>query len=1396
MINSKSDVRRSRVVVTSALLVMALALLCSMTFTLPQTGRAESASGPDLVVEITLDPPAPAAGQVVTIRVTARNVGTSAASGQVRVHLYVDPVQRPPEATTPGAFPLISVPGLPAGGSTAAERTYTFTTDGCDHIIYAWIDRDDEIAESDETNNLASLQVCVGVECEPDTHEDDNLCSAASLLTENASQARSFCHAQNQSLADDDWVKFTAFAGVTYTLATTNPGVHAAPRLELFDSCAALTPLTSGADQTTWHAPTSGVLYARLSNDGGVIGPLSAYSLTLSSATGISDDFEPDNRCADARDITTDGTRQSRLFQAPGDEDWVKFSVKAGESFIIVADNTATGVSPLVTLFASCSQVPANNSLAPTAAQVAQSSTTDSLFFARITNQDPQRFGADARYDLAVTAAACTPDAEEDDDTPAQAHTVTVGAAGRTHNVCPASDEDWVKFSAQAGKVYVLQTTNLAFAADTVLHLYHTDGTTELVQNDDYGYTSGSRIVWEAPADGIYFAKVRHANPVASGPNTQYDLVISEGVCAPDPFEGDTGNNGPGDAPLMPTTGVSQTHNFCADALDPLLGDQDWITFDTVVGGQYQIVTTGLGANSDTVLELYGSDGVTRLLENDDAGPGRGAALSFTATTDGPHYVRITQYNPNILGNDANYQLQLFATEPPTPTPTPTNTPTPTPTPPPTATPPPSTVQTIILTNRERVETLYGAAAADTLMNKLVELAGDPDVQGVLFQVETDPAVAAAYNAWTANNATLADQELANAVVAAIRNRLMSLLDSNPQTQYLVIAGDDRVIPFRRVLDRIQPKGQEAESVESKYASEVVEDGTVRAALAANMILTDDYLADREPGVWQDKQENEYELFVADYAVGRLVETPAEMVAFIDTYLAGNKVIATANALVTGYDFVQDGATLIKTLFSNDTIATDADLIGANWPGANLRGKYLIASPRFDVYSVNGHSTHLAAGVPDKDDLTAAQILASPTDLRGALVYSLGCHSGLNEPGALDLPQAYLGKGASYVGNTGFGWGSSGIVYSEALMRNYTRELLRDTEANIGLALVEAKRKYVSQARRFDAFDAKVLMQVTLYGLPMVAIQSGGTLADENPFPSAERQFTPPSSLSGGPAAGATGYRLPGSFGAFGSESNANGTTFDLDGNIVFSAGEPLQPLYFSDVSAPVVGQLRGAVFLGGVYSDTLDVDPVLGVPQNEYVVDLVEPDFAAPDFYPAAPFAIRNSEAISGMADTLVMSLGQFQSSSDPVAAGAGLGTLRIYDQMSFGVYYSTSPDRNAADIATIDGVLDQSAGIGRIKVEAFDSSGIHRVLVAFTAEDGQWLSKDLSFDDASQKWTGEITGTVNTKFFVQVVDNAGNVAVNENKGRYYRLTVPIPLAAGQPVANGRRILLPLVHR
>lgn len=76
---------------------------------------------------------------------------------------------------------------------------------------------------------------------------------------------------------------------------------------------------------------------------------------------------------------------------------------------------------------------------------------------------------------------------------------VGVGSS-QTHALC---DEDWVFFTAEAGRTYRIETSNLTGGADTVLHL-HDDCGPQLATNDDFNGLA-SRIDWTAttniPAD-------------------------------------------------------------------------------------------------------------------------------------------------------------------------------------------------------------------------------------------------------------------------------------------------------------------------------------------------------------------------------------------------------------------------------------------------------------------------------------------------------------------------------------------------------------------------------------------------------------------------------------------------------------------------------------------------------------------------------------------------------------------------------------------------------------------------------------------------------------------------------------------------------------------------------
>ena len=544
-------------------------------------------AGPDLTAEILLIPASPAVGQETTIRVTVRNRGTASTGAGFVTYLYINPPDKPPTNLTPG-YPY-SVPALSAGGSYSFDRTNStgfFNSIGCDHVIYGWVDKANAIAESDESNNLVSLQVCVGVTCTPDAYESDNTCADAGWSSSGAVQDRTLC-----PVGDEDWIKFTAIAGTTYTVAATDLGMHAVPLLSLYKTCGDLSQFGTGP-QFQWFAPASGVYYVQVRHHDDTYGPLANYKLRITAGPGSGDAYEPDDTCAAARDIATDGSRQTHLFQGPGDQDWVKFSIETGDSFQVLADNPGQGVSPLISVYASCDQT-ASTPLAQDSAEVvasaltaadgvAGSTQTTQTYYAKVVNGNTNVYGPEAHYDLRVQAIPCPADIYEDDDSSASARTISVDAAAQTHNTCPAGDEDWVKFAANAGTTYVLHTSNLGIAADTYLYLYGADGTTELARNDDYGYLLSSRIIWKATQSGVYYAKVRHHNPQASGVDTRYDLAVSKGsACAADAFESD---NGALDARAITTNGSPQSHTFCAGADLGEVGDQDWIRFDALGG--------------------------------------------------------------------------------------------------------------------------------------------------------------------------------------------------------------------------------------------------------------------------------------------------------------------------------------------------------------------------------------------------------------------------------------------------------------------------------------------------------------------------------------------------------------------------------------------------------------------------------------------------------------------------------------------------------------------------------------------------------------------------------------------------------------------------------------------
>lgn len=128
-----------------------------------------------------------------------------------------------------------------------------------------------------------------------------------------------------------------------------------------------------------------------------------------------------------------------------------------------------------------------------------------------------------------VDICIASPDVYEGDDGAGSAQPIALGET-QSHNFDKPGDQDWVRFTADEGQTYTLQTSNLGPASDTYLYLYDTDGSTLLAANDDYGGSLSSQIEWEAPTGGTYFAKVSHWNPNAGGCGTSYETSVQLGA--------------------------------------------------------------------------------------------------------------------------------------------------------------------------------------------------------------------------------------------------------------------------------------------------------------------------------------------------------------------------------------------------------------------------------------------------------------------------------------------------------------------------------------------------------------------------------------------------------------------------------------------------------------------------------------------------------------------------------------------------------------------------------------------------------------------------------------------------------------------------------------------------
>ncbi len=712
---------------------------------------------------------------------------------------------------------------------------------------------------------------------------------------------------------------------------------------------------------------------------------------------------------------------------------------------------------------------------------------------------------------------------------------------------------------------------------------------------------------------------------------------------------------------------------------------------------------------------------------------------------------------------------------------------------------------TLFLVDSQRMGTDDYAAIA----SKLDELAVHPAVNGVIVDVSQFSEIAEA----NAQADTLYQCVYAKNIVAyGIKAVVDAYRAAYPTLRFIVPVGNDDVIPFFRYPD------QALLANESGYVPPVLETTASQASLRNGYLLTQDTY-----GASIELQRRNTRLPIPELAVGRLVETPDEINATIQAFLdlAGTTgtIPTPTRALVTGYDFLADAATAIEDdlaagLGANGSVTTliDAATVApANgWSADELR-TVLMESGRHDLMYLGGHFSSFSALAADHETrVLASELLDSSVDMRNAIIFSNGCHSGYNlvsghavpnvsiEP---DWAQVFAAKGAVLIAGTGYQYGDTDFTeYGERLYYEFSRELRRGSgPVSVGEALVRAKQVYLSETVEMRPIHEKTLLIAALFGLPMTTIDMPG--ARYNPPP--PEQVTPaPVTVGPGSELGLATYdltvapdleRVEKPLQNIVTDEPTDTVYYRVTGSdrLVINPGEPILPLDLRKFQT-TDRVVRGLGFRGGSYVDDLNVIPLTGAATTE--LRGIHTPFISNVFYPITPWDLNYFDVLANSVADGAVGVGAIPAQYRSNGPASVDGTMRVYNSMAFRLFYSdnTAAYENVVyDITNIPAlagppvvakVLAETTGSAqvafRVTVTGDPSAGIQAVWVTYTSDQaplaGQWQSLDLTQDPLdSRDWIGTLdlqgTSAGNLRYMVQAVNGAGLVSLSTNMGAYF---------------------------
>ncbi|WP_404429346.1 hypothetical protein LG299_08910 [Microbacterium lacus] len=709
---------------------------------------------------------------------------------------------------------------------------------------------------------------------------------------------------------------------------------------------------------------------------------------------------------------------------------------------------------------------------------------------------------------------------------------------------------------------------------------------------------------------------------------------------------------------------------------------------------------------------------------------------------------------------------------------------------------------TLFIIDTQRFASTHGATATNDVLAAIAQLEGKgaigSQVRGAVISVDASPEVNAARSGAEGADAYPCSMRKRANLVTEINQYVASVIAGHEdQITSVVVVGGDDIVPFAPVTQNTSQFNEASHSANLRLAApltggtcpETVPEGTVdpcatplSAAAATNHILTDD------PYGLADAYETlGGHLYLPTVAVGRLVDSPAQITAALQRFVTTNGVLEADSTLTAGYGAWSELPDLVTSALD---WRSDADQeLGADdpegiWDVDDTESALFPTGNSARVVSINTHADErrMLPGIDGAEDgvfsdnslLQAADWVDAP-ELSNALVFLIGCHAGNNLPGsyygtdAADWTDVFSAAGG-YVGNTGFGLANNvTTALSERLLALYADWVgvtAGGKAVSTAGALTLAKQAYLGQLGLYSGYDEKILMQAVYYGLPMYTVSQTAT------------KFAPLPTVPQGP-----GGLQPVGEGTLGVMSAALTLSpqftipTDAQGNSLgyltvpgqapaVVPGQPVLPRIVSRLDAAPPGlTARGALITGLTSIIEEDItepavtQPGVGIDQAA----ATKTDVAFPSSYAT----VSRQQTADGPIDLLIVTPARVTINQN------GRGVVEKFTSMTLEATYgdAASTDNTAPVIQSIQ---LPTPGNTTMSIRATDMSGPPDTIagmVLLVQPEGSltWSNVGVTRPggtDTGDEWTAEVPNGP-FRWILQVVDTAGNVTTETARGK-----------------------------